>query len=292
MRDYRFKYEMVRAVIGNAVRRFIRDECFTLASSISFYFLLSIIPFTALTIIVFNLVIKMLAVMFNVQVELGDLLIDNITELIPFVSPQWLKTYVIHPEATASFTLIGLLFLPVISSLIFNILERAYQRIFRRESRLRLVRKMIYPLLVLVIILFLFILNFGANIVFSTLIGLIDATPLAAVFFVSPGTLLLQLITPVVFVLSFLGTTTLFLNTPIRFTNKLLAGLLFYLLWLGAKLLFGLYIAGVSHVTNIYGPLSSVVIVLLWVYYSAAALLFSVEILYQLHLTDNLADPR
>ena len=292
MRECRYKYEMVGVVVGNAVRRFMRDECFTLASSISFYFLLSIIPFTALTIIVFNLVIKGLAFIFNVQVELGDLLIDNITELIPFVSPQWLTTYVIHPEATASFTLIGLLFLPVISSLIFNILERAYQRIFRRKSRLRLVRKMIYPLLVLVIILFLFILNFGANIVSSTLTGLIDKTPLTVVFFVGPGTLLLQLITPVVFVLSFFGTTALFLNTPIRFTNKLLAGLVFYLLWLGAKLLFGLYIAGVSNVTNIYGPLSSVVIVLLWVYYSAAALLFSVEILYQLHLNDNLADPR
>lgn len=153
---------------------------------------------------------------------------------------------------------------------------------------------MISPILVLVAILFLFILNFAANVLSPAMAGIIGLSSwvpawsgdIVAVFFAGPGELFLHLVAPVVFVLTFLGTTAVFVNVNIRFANKLLAALLFYLLWLAAKFLFSLYVSHVSSFSHIYGPLSSVVMVLLWVYYSAGALLFSLEILYQLHLAN------
>jgi membrane protein len=55
-------------------------------------------------------------------------------------------------------------------------------------------------------------------------------------------------------------------------------------LWIGARECFGLYIQNVSRINVLFGSLGSVCIVLLWIYYSSLALLYSVEFMYALHL--------
>ena len=55
----------------------------------------------------------------------------------------------------------------------------------------------------------------------------------------------------------------------------LLAALMFEL----AKVVFGLYIDNVARLHAVYGPLSSVIVLLLWLYFSAKVLLLGAEMI-------------
>lgn len=294
METGRSQHVVLAQIVSQATRKFFQDECFMLASSIAFYFLLSIIPFAALAIIFFDVTAKITGTLIIPATPPNDLLVWGITTVLPFVSEEWVRTYVVHPASVRSFTITGILFLPVISSLLFNILERAYRRIFELPPSHILIRRMVYPVLTLMLILFLFILNFAANIISAVTAKIIHLSSLPhwlhnlyVIFFAGPGAVHLHLIAPLVFVLFFMGTSKILLHIKIGFVNRLLAGLLFYLMWLGAKFLFGLYVAGASGFTTLYGSMSSLVMLLLWIYYSAATLLLSVELLYQFYLHNH-----
>jgi membrane protein len=81
----------------------------------------------------------------------------------------------------------------------------------------------------------------------------------------------------------YLATVKLFLNIRIKMRYQFLAGLIFCLLWIAARNFFGFYVHHVSEVNLLYGSLSSVILVLMWIFYSSMALLFSVEVLHVLH---------
>jgi uncharacterized BrkB/YihY/UPF0761 family membrane protein len=81
----------------------------------------------------------------------------------------------------------------------------------------------------------------------------------------------------------YLVTVQLFLNVKIKWRYKLFSAVLFCVLWIFARKFFGLYIQHISEVNLLYGSLSSVILFLLWVFYSSMALLFSLEVMHVLH---------
>ena len=81
----------------------------------------------------------------------------------------------------------------------------------------------------------------------------------------------------------FLATVKLFLNVKIKLRHQVLAGLIFCLLWILARNFFGFYVHHVTEVNLLYGSLSSVILILMWIFYSSMALLFSIEVMHALH---------
>jgi membrane protein len=73
------------------------------------------------------------------------------------------------------------------------------------------------------------------------------------------------------------------LNIKIKWRYRLISGTIFCLLWMIARKVFGLYILHISEVNLLYGSLSSVIVILMWVFYSSMALLFSIEVMFVLH---------
>ena len=61
-------------------------------------------------------------------------------------------------------------------------------------------------------------------------------------------------------------------------------GMIFALLWEGAKHLFSIYVPSLTVYSRMYGSLLVVVLFLLWVYYSAVLLLFSAAIVHRLQV--------
>jgi membrane protein len=86
-----------------------------------------------------------------------------------------------------------------------------------------------------------------------------------------------------VLIVFYLVTIKLFLNVKIRLRYRLVSAVVFCLLWLAARHFFSLYISHITEVNLLYGSLSSVIVILMWIFYSSLALLFSVEVLYALH---------
>ena len=119
----RHKYYL--SAFATAGKNFVQDDCVTVSSSISFVFLLAIIPFSAL----FLFLLKMFQTIFLPELfpdNLVAVMVQDINMLIPFIPPDWLKTHLVDSVGLGSFTTINLLTLPIISGLMFKSLDQAY----------------------------------------------------------------------------------------------------------------------------------------------------------------------
>ena len=271
-------------------KKFLRDDCFNLSLSISFVFLLSIIPFATLSILVFDLIQNLLFAHTHWAGRVTELLAEELNQVIPFVSKKWMKTHVINPDAYSSFKAINFLMLPIISGLIFKTLETSYRRIFELPARHLVLGQAIYVVMSIFAGLLFFIANY-IWIILSTsashFLNSINKTPyledlyqLAVDYTRSQPINLMSLLVLIGF---YLVTVKLFLNVKVKWRYQFFSAVIFCILWLVARKFFGLYIQHISEVNLLYGSLSSVILFLMWIFYSSMALLFSLEVMYVLH---------
>jgi uncharacterized BrkB/YihY/UPF0761 family membrane protein len=274
---------------GIAGRNFIWDDCPTVAASISFVFQLAIIPFSALFLFLLNSFKKLfLSGLF--PKNMAAIMVEDIRRFIPFVSAEWLQTHLIDSVGLGSFTTINLLMLPIISGLLFKSLEESFRRIFHLQRRNLIKGHALYAFLSVFTILLFFMANFLWTVAADAIkpfqsfidqsIYAHDLHAVAIDYFTFNQ---INVVSALILVLFFLITVKLFLSIPIKLHHRLIAGLMFVLLWLFARQLFGYYIQHVSRINVLFGSLSSVCIILLWIYYSSLALLYSVSFMHVLH---------
>ncbi len=274
---------------GIAGRNFIWDDCPTVAASISFVFQLAIIPFSALFLFLLNL-FKNLFFPGLFPENMAAIMVEDIRRFIPFVSAEWLQTHLIDSVGLGSFTTINLLMLPIVSGLLFKSLEESLRRIFHLQRRNLLKGHAMYACLSVFTILFFFMANFlwtmAADAIkpFQSYIAqsphIHDLYAMAMDYFTFKQ---INVVSALILGLFFFITVKLFISIPIKLHHRLIAGLMFVLLWLFARQLFGYYIQHVSRINVLFGSLSSVCIILLWIYYSSLALLYSVSFMHVLH---------
>ena len=251
---------------------------------------MSIIPFATLSLLVFDLIQNLFFAHSDWAGQATELLAEELNQVIPFVSREWMKSHVINPDAYGSFKAINFLMLPIISGLIFKTLETSYRRIFELPARHLLLGQAIYVTMSIFAVLLFFIANY-IWIILSTsashFLSSIDKTPylenlyqLAVNYTRSQPINFMSLLVLIGF---YLVTVKLFLNVKIKWRYQFFSAVIFCMLWILARKFFGLYIQHISEVNLLYGSLSSVILFLMWIFYSSMALLFSLEVLHVLH---------
>ena len=283
------RHTFIYRVFMIAGRNFVRNDCTTISSAISFVFLLAIIPFSALFLFLLNLLQHIFLPELFPR-EMVAALVEDINRLIPFVSRQWVQTHLVDAVGLGSFTTINLMMLPIISGLLFKTLDQAFRKIFNIPRRNLFTGQVAYAAMSVFAIASFFMFNFiwtvASDMAWQLQKSVEGAAYLSSLYtsaldlFSLSQTNLVSLLILVVF---FLTTVKLFLNIEISRRHRLIAGILFGMLWIGARECFGLYIQNVSRINVLFGSLGSVCIVLLWIYYSSVALLYSVEFMYALH---------
>jgi membrane protein len=289
MREFFDRTTFFLKAFGIAAKNFLWDDCLIISASISFVFLLAIIPFSALFLFLMNL-FKNLFLPTLFPQNMIDILVRDIARFIPFVSKTWIHTHLINSVGLGSFTTINVLMLPLVSGLMFKSLEESFRRIFHLPPRNLIKGHMLYAGLSIFVILIFFMANFIWTVVADAirpLLHYIDSNPyihdLYAIIIEYFTFTHLNLLSWLILVLFFMITARFFLTIPIKNHHRLIGGILFGLLWLLARKLFGMYIQHITHINVLFGSLSSVCIILLWIFYSAMALLYSVEFMYVLH---------
>jgi membrane protein len=275
--------------LGTAARNFVWDDCLTISASISFTFLLAIIPYSALFLFFLNL-FQSIFLPGLFPENMVDVLVDDMTHFIPFISKQWVQTNLIESVGLRSFTTINLLMLPIISGLLFKSLEESFRRIFDMQRRSIIKGQVVYAMMSIFAILLFFMANFIWTILSETarpLEALARETPyvhdvyvVVLEFFSLPQ---IGIISLAILIGFFLITVRIFIGPSIKWRHRLVAGFVFGMLWLAAREIFGLYIRSVTRINVLFGSMSSVCIILLWIFYSAIALLYSVEYMHVLH---------
>jgi uncharacterized BrkB/YihY/UPF0761 family membrane protein len=273
-----------------SVNKFIKDDCVTLSLSVSFVFLLSIIPFSTLSILIFDLVKGFFIHNAAWASNISEVLAEEINHIIPFVSRNWIKSHVINPDAYSSFKTINFFMLPIISGLFFKSLETSYRKIFQLPPRHLVFGQAFYVIISVFTGLLFFMSNFIwiiLSTVGSHVLNTLNNTPYVHQAYKLAMPILtshrINLLSAVVLIVFYLVTVKLFLNVKIRFRHRLISAIIFCLLWLIARKLFSLHVSHITEVSVLYGSLSSVILILMWIFYSSLALLFSVEVLYNLH---------
>jgi YihY family inner membrane protein len=283
------RHKFLFSAFATAGNNFVQDDCVLVSSSISFVFLLAVIPFSAL----FLCLLKMFQTVFLPELfpdNLVAVMVQDISMLIPFIPQDWLKTHLVDSVGLGSFTTINLLTLPIISGLMFKSLDQAFRRIFNLPKRGLIRGQAIYAAMSIFAILIFFMANFIWTLASDATLQLQRSIQhlhyianiyiVALDYFSVPQ---INIVSCFLLVLFFLATNKLFLSTRIQLQHRLAAGVLFALLWIVARKFFGLYIQHVARINVLYGSLGSVCILLLWIFYSSVALLYSVEFMYVLH---------
>ncbi len=263
-------------IIGKSFLDFFRDGGIMLAGSLSFFFMMAIVPFCLFLVTLFGYFL-------GEQKELYQFLSSRLASFFPRVTHQITEELqrIISYKGLGKFSLILYGFL---SFQLFSSLQSALNVIFKAKVRRSFIVSAILSLVMITFTISFVLISFVATSSASMLEPLKEFFPGLRIgkitgFFVG-------FVIP--FILMFMTMTTAYVLFPkkrVRVSHAA-AGALFTAVFLeAAKHLFTLYVVNVFRLGTIYGPLSAFVVFLLWVFYSMSIFLIGAEIGHNLEDT-------
>jgi membrane protein len=267
MRPFRFLLDLVRS--------FLHHGCASLAASLAFFSLLSLFPLVFLLLYGLSFVVS--------HDVIGEqVLLSFLKGFIPSLGEHVVQE--LH-RVSALETVRWAVFLAFIwfSALVFYELDYALNVVFESTWRRHPLISTGIAVASLAVTGLVLLLSYGATQIVNFLTGYaprlwgLDLLALAA------HDLFLTYTLP--FALAFLTVTGLYRLVPRRrpqWREAMIGALTFSLLWIAAKLLFVTYSTYATLYARLYGTLLEVILLLLWVYYSAALLLIGAEVAHLL----------
>jgi membrane protein len=265
------RFREIYSLLGSAASGWAEDNAMRLSAALAYYSVFSLAPLLMIAISVAGLVFGEDAARGQVAEQIRQLAGARAADAI-----QGLVLSTRHKSLLA--TVIGLVVLLFGASTAFGELKSALNTIWGVEI------KPGRPLLTLLrerIISFSMVLGVGflllVSLILSAILAALDSSmrdrlPLPGAVWKSADILLSFLVVTLLFAMIF----KMLPNVTLRLRDVWIgAGCTAFLFTLG-KFLIGLYL-GTSGVTSYYGAAGSVVIILLWVYYSACILFFGAE---------------
>ena len=259
----------------NLARSFLRHGCASLAASLAFFSLLSLFPLVFLLLYGLSFIVS--------QDVIGEqVLLSFLKGFLPSLGEHIVIE--LH-RVSALETVRWAVFLTFIwfGTLVFYELDYALNVVFESSWRRHPLISTGIAVASLAVTELVLLLSFGATHIVNFLTGYaprlwgLDLLALAA------HDLFLTYTLP--FALAFLAVTALYRLVPRRrphWREAMIGALTFSLLWIAAKLLFVTYSTYATVYAHLYGSLLEVVLLLLWVYYSAALLLIGAGVAHHL----------
>ncbi len=260
------------ALVSKSVNAFIEDEALTRGAAIAFYTVTSIGPVLFIVVAIAGLVFGEDAAKGAISNQLGSLMGQQGSELI--------QTAIQNASQRSSgmfAAAFGIGTLVITASGVFTEMQQTLNVIWRAEPRgttiSRLIRARAVSLGLVGALRFLLLVSLVISTLLSALSDYINA-------YLPSGHLILQTLT---FLISFSLITLLFgaiykvlPDKKIEWHDVLIGALVTAFLFTVGKLLISLYI-GSSAIASSYGAAGSLIVVLLWIYYSAQIFLLGAE---------------
>ncbi|MBH0199503.1 MAG: YihY/virulence factor BrkB family protein [Nitrospira sp.] len=275
--------------LRDVVQAFLRHGCPSLAASLAFFSLLSLFPLVFLLLYGISFLVSqdvigehfLLSFLKGFLPSLGERLANELHRISALDSVRWL--------VFLSFFWFG--------GLVFYELDYALNVVFESARRRHPLISTAISIALLgatgLLLIIAYVATQTINILTSYTPGILglDLVALAAHDF--------QLTYTLPFVLAFLAVSLLYRYVPRRrpgWRESMSGAITFGLLWVSAKLLFVTYSGYATVYVRLYGSLLEVILLLLWVYYSACLLLLGAIVAHNLqqraHISPSIpADP-
>jgi len=266
-------FKRTRALIAAAIKAWIDDYASSMGAALSYYTLFSVAPLLLIVIAIAGMVFGEDAARGQIFWQLRELFGEAGANAI-----QSLLQSVNRPAEGAAATLVGFVLLGIGATTVFAELQNSLDRIWRAPARNHI--SGIVALIRARLLSFGLILCIG----FLLIVSLILSAAIAALGKWSSGVLGWELMAQTINLIVSFALTALIFAMIYKFMPR--AAVQWKDVWIGAcvtalllavgKLLIGIYI-GKSGVVSGFGAAGSLVVVLVWVYYSAQLFLLGAE---------------
>jgi len=267
MQPFRFLWDLATS--------FLRHGCASLAASLAFFSLLSLFPLVFLLLYGLSFVV-------NQEVIGEQVLLSFLKGFLPSLGEHIAKE--LH-RVSALETVRWAVFLTFVwfGALVFYELDYALNVVFESTWRRHPLISTGIAVASLAATEFVLLLSYGATQIVNFLTGYVPRLWGLDLLALAAHDLFLTYTLP--FTLAFLAVAGLYRLVPRRrpqWREAMIGALTFSLLWIATKLLFVTYITYATVYAQLYGSLLEVILLLLWVYYSAALLLIGAEVSHHL----------
>jgi membrane protein len=257
--------------LWQALRKFNDDNGFFLSAGIAFNLLINLIPFILLLMALVG------TVLYNDQ-EVLNHIHAYLRDVAPALDPKITSNLMDVIQNRQIVGILGLVGLLWFSTWVFSSLRVALNIVFRTEKSRRMLRGVAVDLLMILLVGILLLVSMILSSVVTFLPGYQGRIPVA----LGPT---LQWILK--YLLPFFLTVCMFFliyqiipNKRVHFISALQAAIFSGVLWELAKHLFTWYVVHLAQYSFFYGSLSTLVILVLWVYYSSMVLVVGAELAY------------
>jgi membrane protein len=258
-------------LLWQALKKFNEDNGLFLSSGIAFNILINLIPFIMLLLALVG------TYLYNDQEVLNHIRAYS-RDVAPTLDPKVMKTLMDVIQNRQIVGILGFVGLLWISTWVFSSLRIALNIVFRAEKRRGMLRGIVVDLLMILLAGILLLVSM----IFSPLVIWLQSYQGQIPVAIGPT---IQWILK--YLLPFFLTFCMFFliykiipNKRTHFKSDLQAALFTGLLWELAKHLFAWYVVHLGGYSIFYGSLSTLVIFVLWVYYSSTILVVGGEFAY------------
>lgn len=270
----KFLEKFLRA-FGKAISGFYKDGCVTLAASMSYFSIISLIPLLFLIITAFGYVLGyhhgiynfIFSYLKNIFPHMDDALTEELRKIIT-------------NKRLGGVSLILFIYL---ASQVFFSLEYSINTVFKTKKRRHLLLTTFFSLLMITLAGIFFSLSFFI----TSTTKLLRAYPMFVagidVSEIVTNSFTIKFVIPFVLVsLVFTWIYKYLPNCKIRLRDALLGGVITAILWEASKHFFAWYVTHIMDIGRIYGSLAIFIVFLLWIFYSSSVLLLGAEFVFAL----------
>ncbi|HNW83617.1 MAG TPA: YihY/virulence factor BrkB family protein [bacterium] len=273
-------------LIHDTCWNFYKDDGFTFSAGISFYFMLSLIPFIILLGATTGYVIDYIQDIRRLsQAEMIQSIDSYLRVAIPFINENFASEFIGISDYKASLTAIGFGSLLISATLLFSTLHYTFFRIFGGNFINFIFSRLMGVVFLLSLTIILFSIHFFIT-MFSTVSDIfINRIPvLADLFNFISNTRIYGLLISTVFIIFLFAMLVYYFTYGVKRSKRaiLYGALLFSIMWNGAKLAYNYYITEISNLSLFYGSATWIITSILWIYYSSLILIICMEFIKSL----------
>lgn len=254
------------------IQTFIQDNCSVLAAAISFYLILSFFPFLLFSISILGFVL-------HSSDKAGFYLLNLMTKTLPTSTLDAFKILAEVVRRKEFFGVIGVGGLLLLASRIFTVVETSMNKIWRVEKGRSWWHSKTLSLILVPLSIVILFLSLGLTAFYSAakvfIIPYLNFSIVKAPVLTHILALILTTLTGFIF---FFVIYKFLPYRKIPTFYAILGALFAAIFWEIAKYLFDFYILNFAHYRKFYGSFGAVLIMFLWIYYSAFILLLGAEI--------------
>lgn len=253
------------AFLKSVWQEFQRDNGTLLAASVSFFAFLAFFPLLLSAVGILGFVLRSPE---NAQAVLTD----TVSHFIVGQQAQAILTEIVHGRGAA--TGIGLLLLVWSGTSSVVVLEKALNLAWKTGERRGFLMTRALALAALLIGGLLLLVSFGAT---TALRAIRSSSPAALAGFSPVWTVLGYFVPIFLSIAPFVLVYKLLPNARVSWATALSAGTLAGVLWEAAKQAFTYYVLNWAGYSRVYGSLASVILLMIWIYYSSVITILGAE---------------